>query len=215
MPGGWDQSAVALRLELSSGKGSAGNRVDFEVTEEIRVKGVVVIPKGSAAYGAIVEAQARRRLGRAGKLLEAGKFEVGRRRRRVGVRPVRRQGPCRLQRRRRRCHRIRRTLRERTRVQKFKSSEERVYLTFRFGDLRCRRRRGVFAGPVRVQLVHLRKPLDGCETHEWVEMRADECGAFKGARFCFVADRCEFGGWSGARDTSNRERGAFPMGNFV
>jgi len=42
--------------------------VDFEVTEDVKVGDVVVIPKGSAAYGTIVEAQARRRMGRAGKL---------------------------------------------------------------------------------------------------------------------------------------------------
>ena len=42
--------------------------VDFEVTEDIKVNDVVVIPKGSQAMGTVVEAQGRRRLGRAGKL---------------------------------------------------------------------------------------------------------------------------------------------------
>jgi len=42
--------------------------VDFEVTEDIKVKDALVIPKGSLAIGTVVEAQARRRLGRAGKL---------------------------------------------------------------------------------------------------------------------------------------------------
>ena len=59
---------LVLGRELSSGSESTGNRVDFEVTEDIRVKDVVVIPKGSVAMGTIVEAQARRRMGRAGKL---------------------------------------------------------------------------------------------------------------------------------------------------
>ncbi|HXR33364.1 MAG TPA: PEGA domain-containing protein [Verrucomicrobiae bacterium] len=59
---------LVLGRELSSGKESAGNRVDFEVTEDVKVKDAVVIPKGSLAMGTIVEAQARRRLGRAGKL---------------------------------------------------------------------------------------------------------------------------------------------------
>jgi hypothetical protein len=59
---------LALGRELSSGKESTGNRVDFEVTEDIKVKDVVVIPKGSLAMGTVVEAQGRRRLGRAGKL---------------------------------------------------------------------------------------------------------------------------------------------------
>lgn len=65
-----DGTKVPLELgrELSSGKESTGNRVDFAVTEEVRVQDVVVIPKGSTAYGTIVEARARRRLGRAGKL---------------------------------------------------------------------------------------------------------------------------------------------------
>ncbi len=65
-----DGTKVGLTLgrELSSGKEAAGNRVDFLVADEIRVKDLVVIQKGALAYGTIVEAQARRRLGRAGKL---------------------------------------------------------------------------------------------------------------------------------------------------
>jgi len=65
-----DGTKVPLTLgrELSSGTEVAGNRVDFEVSEEINVQGVLVIPKGSKAYGTIVEAQGRRRLGRAGRL---------------------------------------------------------------------------------------------------------------------------------------------------
>ena len=59
---------LALGRELSSGVESTGNRVDFEVTEDIKVQDVVVIPKGSRATGTIVQAQKRRRLGRAGKL---------------------------------------------------------------------------------------------------------------------------------------------------
>lgn len=59
---------LALGRELSSAKEATGNRVDFEVTEDILVKNAVVIPKGSVALGTIVEAQAKRRLGRAGKL---------------------------------------------------------------------------------------------------------------------------------------------------
>jgi len=59
---------LVLGRELSSGKESVGNRVDFEVTEDIKVKDALVIPKGSLAMGTVVEAQARRRLGRAGKL---------------------------------------------------------------------------------------------------------------------------------------------------
>ncbi|HET7107864.1 MAG TPA: hypothetical protein VFI38_13720 [Candidatus Acidoferrum sp.] len=59
---------LTLGRELSSGKEATGNRVDFVVAEEVRVNDLVVIQKGAAAYGTIVEAQARRRMGRAGKL---------------------------------------------------------------------------------------------------------------------------------------------------
>ena len=59
---------LILGRELSSAKESTGNRVDFEVSEEVKVNEVLVIPKGSAAFGTIVEAQSKRRLGRAGKL---------------------------------------------------------------------------------------------------------------------------------------------------
>lgn len=65
-----DGTKVPLLLgrELVSSKEVTGNRVDFEVAEEIRVENLVVIPKGSRAFGTIVEAQGRRHLGRAGKL---------------------------------------------------------------------------------------------------------------------------------------------------
>lgn len=65
-----DGTKVPLTLgrELSSAKESTGNRVDFLVSEDVKINDVVVIPKGSSAYGTIVEAQAKRRMGRAGKL---------------------------------------------------------------------------------------------------------------------------------------------------
>lgn len=65
-----DGTAVSLTLarELSSAKESTGNRVDFEVAEDVKVKGIVVIPKGSTAWGTILDAKPKRRLGRAGKL---------------------------------------------------------------------------------------------------------------------------------------------------
>jgi hypothetical protein len=59
---------LSLGRELSSAKEITGNRIDFTVAGEVRGKDVVVIQKGAPAYGAIVEAQARRRMGRAGKL---------------------------------------------------------------------------------------------------------------------------------------------------
>jgi hypothetical protein len=65
-----DGTKVPLELgrELSSAKEATGNRVDFVVTEDIKIKDVLVAPKGSVAMGTIVEAQAKRRMGRAGKL---------------------------------------------------------------------------------------------------------------------------------------------------
>ena len=65
-----DGTAVSLALgrELSSAKESAGNRVDFVVVEDVKVNGIVVIPKQGKAWGTVVDAKPKRRLGRAGKL---------------------------------------------------------------------------------------------------------------------------------------------------
>ena len=61
---------MTLRLgrSLSSADAHAGDRVDFEVAEEISVDRIVVIPKDSPASGTVIEAHKKRRLGRAGKL---------------------------------------------------------------------------------------------------------------------------------------------------
>jgi len=65
-----DRTPVPLKLarELSSAKEAAGSRVDFEVVEGVKVHSLVVIPKGEMAWGTIVDAKPKRRLGRAGKL---------------------------------------------------------------------------------------------------------------------------------------------------
>jgi hypothetical protein len=65
-----DGTAVTLRLgrSLSSADARAGDRVDFEVAEEISVNRIVVIPKNSPASGTVIEAHKKRRMGRAGKL---------------------------------------------------------------------------------------------------------------------------------------------------
>jgi hypothetical protein len=65
-----DGTKVPLTLgrELSSATEVTGNRVDFLVAEDIVVKAIVVIPKGSKAMGTIAQAQGKRRMGRAGKL---------------------------------------------------------------------------------------------------------------------------------------------------
>jgi hypothetical protein len=61
---------VKLRLgrSLSSADAHAGDRVDFEVTEEVSINRIVIIPKGSPASGTVTTAHAKRRMGRGGKL---------------------------------------------------------------------------------------------------------------------------------------------------
>ncbi len=65
-----DGTPVKIRLShsLSSATAQTNDRVDFDVLEEVKVGDLVVIPKGSVAWGTVTEAQAKRRLGRAGKL---------------------------------------------------------------------------------------------------------------------------------------------------
>ncbi len=65
-----DGTAVTLRLgrSLSSADAHAGDRVDFEVAEEVSVNRIVVIPKDSRASGTVITAHKKRRMGRAGKL---------------------------------------------------------------------------------------------------------------------------------------------------
>lgn len=65
-----DGTPVRLRTsrDLSSATETTGGQVDFEVAEEIRVNNVVVIPQGGIAWGTVVTAQPKRRMGRGGKL---------------------------------------------------------------------------------------------------------------------------------------------------
>src|SRR5450755_3663281 len=65
-----DTTPVKLRLNrtISSGDSKVGDTVDFEVLQDISVNGTLVIPKGGLAYATVTEAQAKRRMGRAGKL---------------------------------------------------------------------------------------------------------------------------------------------------
>ncbi|HVR23958.1 MAG TPA: PEGA domain-containing protein [Candidatus Polarisedimenticolia bacterium] len=61
---------MTLRLgrSLSSADAHAGDKVDFEVAEEVSVNRIVVIPKDSPASGTVITAHKKRRMGRAGKL---------------------------------------------------------------------------------------------------------------------------------------------------
>jgi PEGA domain-containing protein len=65
-----DGTPVKIRLQrtISSADAQVDDRVDFDVLEEIKVKDLVVIPKGSVAWGTVTEAQPKRRMGRGGKL---------------------------------------------------------------------------------------------------------------------------------------------------
>ena len=65
-----DGTPVKIRLQrtLSSADAQVDEQVDFDVLEEIKVGTLTVIPKGSTAWGTVTNAQAKRRMGRGGKL---------------------------------------------------------------------------------------------------------------------------------------------------
>jgi hypothetical protein len=63
-------TAVHLKLgrALSSATAHVGEEVDFEVTQDVVIKGVTVIAKGAPATGTVTEAEPKKRMGKAGKL---------------------------------------------------------------------------------------------------------------------------------------------------
>jgi len=65
-----DGTPVKLRTNrtVSSADAHVNDTLDFEVLEEVKLHDVVVIPRGGLAWGTITEAQAKRRMGREGKL---------------------------------------------------------------------------------------------------------------------------------------------------
>ena len=65
-----DGTPVKLRLtrDLSSADATAGDRVDFEVLEDVKVKDIIVIPRDGIARATVTEVQHKRKMGRAGKL---------------------------------------------------------------------------------------------------------------------------------------------------
>lgn len=65
-----DGTPVKLRTArtISSADAHQGDTLDFEVLEDVAVKGDLVIPKGGIAWGTVTEAQPKRRMGRGGKL---------------------------------------------------------------------------------------------------------------------------------------------------
>ncbi len=65
-----EDTPVRLRLlrNMSSKDATLGEKVDFEVVEDVKVRDVVVIRQGGLAIATVTEAKHRRRLGRSGKL---------------------------------------------------------------------------------------------------------------------------------------------------
>jgi len=65
-----DGTPVKLRLQrtISSANVQVDDRIDFDVLDEVKINGTVVIPKGSIALGTVTAAQHKRRMGRGGKL---------------------------------------------------------------------------------------------------------------------------------------------------
>ena len=65
-----DGTPIKLRIAqtVSSADAHVNDRVEFEVLEEVRISGILIIPKGGTALGTVTEAQPKRRMARGGKL---------------------------------------------------------------------------------------------------------------------------------------------------
>ena len=65
-----DGTPIKLRLtrNLSSADATTGDRVDFEVLEDVKFKDVIIVPRGGIALATITEAEHKRRMARGGKL---------------------------------------------------------------------------------------------------------------------------------------------------
>ena len=65
-----DGTPVRLRLNrtVSSADSHVGDTVDFEVLQDFRVSGTLVIPKGGLAFGTVTDVQPTRRVARGGKI---------------------------------------------------------------------------------------------------------------------------------------------------
>ena len=66
-----DSTPIQLTVmdRLNSATSEIDDPVHFEVAEDVKVEGIVVIPRGSTAVGHVVEIQHRQRLGKSGKLV--------------------------------------------------------------------------------------------------------------------------------------------------
>jgi hypothetical protein len=65
-----DATPVRMRINrtVSSADAQVNDTVDFEVLDDVKVKDVIVVPRGGMAWGTVTEAQPKRRMGRGGKL---------------------------------------------------------------------------------------------------------------------------------------------------
>ena len=65
-----DGTPIKLRLSrtVSSEDAQVNDKVDFDVLEDVKISDILVIPKGSVAWGTVTEAQPKRRMARGGKL---------------------------------------------------------------------------------------------------------------------------------------------------
>lgn len=65
-----DGTPVKLRLSqtISSADAKVGQEIPFEVVEEVKIDDVVVLAKGATAIGTVTECNAKKSMGRAGKL---------------------------------------------------------------------------------------------------------------------------------------------------
>ncbi|HEU0185852.1 MAG TPA: PEGA domain-containing protein [Blastocatellia bacterium] len=65
-----DGTPIKLRITrtISSADAKVGERVDFEVLEDVKVGETVIVPRGGIALATITEAEPKRRLARGGKL---------------------------------------------------------------------------------------------------------------------------------------------------
>jgi PEGA domain len=65
-----DGTPVRLKTgrSISSADAHVGDTLDFEVLEDVRVAGLLIIPKGGIAFATVTEAQSKRRMARGGKL---------------------------------------------------------------------------------------------------------------------------------------------------
>lgn len=65
-----DGTPIKLRITrtVSSEDAKVGDIIDFEVLEEVKSHDVLIVPRGGIAWATVTEAEAKRRMGRAGKL---------------------------------------------------------------------------------------------------------------------------------------------------